>query len=337
MSDGLLMNRALGIEAQAGAQDGMCLGLYGKHPARGDFIHSGVAPDLLHHIEGWLDTVMPMVKASLAADWEPVWDQKAAARPVIAFWLGEEIWGEVVAGVMAPSCDKVGRRFPLVFLACGPAETALPAPVTDQSQHWYAAMATGLHQALDEAKFLTPDDLLAGLAVPNPDQTIAPAPSDFWAIRQDSDVTTLLADIVQTDHRRALVGRSYWWRAGNLPPVDERQVSPAPTPAAEDAATAPSAADPAPVAGGLDVEAAIALAEGALAPPLSSADGSAELPASFDPDLSINPLLADIPPTQSLDQTLSQTVQEPQRLSQVYAGKGLPSADVLAWLLRGAS
>ena len=101
----------------------MGLAVYGKHPAKGDFLEYGLPPALKPALEGWLDTVLAEAKASLGADWQTVWP----AAPMLRFWLGEGIWGTPLAGVMAAAQDRVGRRFPLVLLALGDAGLGLPA------------------------------------------------------------------------------------------------------------------------------------------------------------------------------------------------------------------
>ena len=89
------------------------LGLYGKHPAKGDFLETGlpVQPAL----EAWLDGALAEARNGLGDAWETVW---ATARP-LRFWLGPSLWGEPVAGVLATSADKVGRRFPLLIIGLG--------------------------------------------------------------------------------------------------------------------------------------------------------------------------------------------------------------------------
>ncbi|MBL9054989.1 MAG: type VI secretion system-associated protein TagF, partial [Rhodobacteraceae bacterium] len=84
----------------------MALGVYGKHPAKGDFIDYGLPPAVLKRLEVWLDAALAEARTALGPAWEAVWP----AAPRLHFWLGEGIWGEPVAGVMAASRDRVGRR-----------------------------------------------------------------------------------------------------------------------------------------------------------------------------------------------------------------------------------
>ena len=207
----------------------MGLGIYGKHPAKGDFLETGLPPALLQVLERWLDAVLAECRANLGGDWERVWDRAGPARPVLRFWLGEDIWGQAICGVMAPSRDRVGRRFPLVMLCTDPDPAAVPPPpVVSTDQGWYDRAEAHLRARL-EAPLDAVAHLLDGLAPPG---GLADAPSpgtaDFWAA--GGDATALLADIVLTDHRRAAAGRSYWWLAAD-PVEDEVFTADTPPPA----------------------------------------------------------------------------------------------------------
>ena len=180
------------------------LGLYGKHPAKGDFLESGlpVQPAL----EAWLDGALAEARNGLGDAWETVW---ATARP-LRFWLGPSLWGEPVAGVLATSADKVGRRFPLLIIGLG--ADCPPAPVIDAAQGWHDAVAAHLAGLL-AAEDIAANTALAGLAPPTP--TALPAgPPEFWAVRPGADISGLWEDVAVTDHHRASHNRSYWWQTG---------------------------------------------------------------------------------------------------------------------------
>lgn len=236
----------------------MVLGLYGKHPAKGDFLEAGLPPALQRILEGWLDSVLAEVRETLGPEWQAAWDR----APALCFWLGETIWGGVVAGVLAPSRDRVGRRFPLLLLAAG---ADAPAPPIQDPSGWHGRAAAFLRNSLAAQDFAGAAALLD--AAPQPVPVDHPEqPGSFWAVRPGADVATLWADVAATDVRHAAASRSYWWVAG------------------EDAAS--------------------------IAP---------ETP----PDPAVDPMHLLAP--------------RPALWSQVWAGAGLPSGAVLAWLLRGHS
>jgi len=311
----------------------MGLAAYGKHPAKGDFLAYGVPSALQAPLEGWLDAVLAEARGALGAAWETVWRD----APLLRFWIGEGIWGLPVAGVMAPSEDRVGRRFPLILFCAGDAAARLPAPTVGADRGWYDAMALLLRDRLAQRDLGGPGDLLTGGAEPAGDAALpAPGPDAFWAVRPGPDVAGLLADVALTDHRRAAAGRSYWWVAGEAPPDPPPMPLHVPTP---DALPERAAGD-APV-----TEAPMELAalwQGG-PPDLPEDDGSpfaggATLglfapPEPADAAPAADPRAAPAPPPAG---PMAPAPALPRlRCSAVWAGTGLPSGTVLAWFLRG--
>ena len=94
---------------QAGA-----VGLFGKLPARGDFVRGGLPGSFVAPWDAWLQLVLAASREQLDADWLPAWLE----APVWRFALAPGLCGEdAVLGVMLPSVDRVGRYFPLTLAA----------------------------------------------------------------------------------------------------------------------------------------------------------------------------------------------------------------------------
>jgi len=324
----------------------MALAVYGKHPAKGDFLEYGLSAALKPALEGWLDSVLAEAKASLGSDWQAVWP----AAPMLRFWVGEGIWGAPVAGVMAAAQDRVGRRFPLVLLALGDAGLSLPPPVIDPDQRWYDAACVHLGAQLRRGDLPGPAALIED--APQPALTDAlPGPADFWAVRPGADVTGLLADIALTDHRRANAGRSYWWVAGSPDEVDDADAAPDPAESVADDDSLPAldveVVHDSKDDGAYDQMTDLALQDGAE----MSADGDADrwdLPEA--PETDASPFAASAggpslfaPPepggiaeeTAFVAPIAFSPVAAKPLWSQVWAGPGLPSGAVLAWFFRG--
>ncbi len=158
----------------------------------------------------------------------------------------------------------------------------------------------------------------------------AAGPSAFWAVRPGIDVAGLLSDIALTDHRRTSEGRSYWWVAGLPEPVaaeeppEPDEMESVVTEAAETAETdaehatkaTPAEPDPWELADLPEPDVS----------PFAAAVGGFSLFAPPEPgtiETVEPPAVAYISPA-------------PRVLwSQVWAGPGLPSGDVLAWFFRG--
>jgi type VI secretion system protein ImpM len=297
----------------------MALSVYGKHPAKGDFVEYGLADGLKPVVEGWLDAVLAETRHALGDAWDRAWP----VAPALRFWLGEAIWGEPVCGVLMTSADRVGRRFPLVIFASGAEAAALPAPAIAPDQAWYDGIEAHLRAVLRMADFATPAALLAGVTAPlaNRDTPTA-GPVDFWAVRPGSGVAGLLADIALTDHRRAAMGRSYWWVAGQEP-LPESGAVPEPV------------AVPAPVADPEPEAVAVVKAPVASAWDLPEDDDS-PFAAPSGPSLFAAPEAADPEAAVAVAPDVVLPPAAPRVLwSQVWAGEGLPSGHVLAWFLRG--
>ena len=106
----------------------MTLGLYGKLPVRGDFVRRGLPADLVAAWDHWAAAGIQQAREQLGeAEFAQAWD----AMPPWSFALPAATCGAgPVAGVMAPSRDAVGRRFPLLIAA----PLASPAPA------WFTAV-----------------------------------------------------------------------------------------------------------------------------------------------------------------------------------------------------
>lgn len=119
-------------------------GWYGKLPGAGDFVHRGLAHGVVRRWEQWmqagLQAMSEQAHDSLARDYAvaPVWN--------FALPAGEGS-GLVQLGTLAPSCDRVGRYFPLMALCSAPAEGFDPA-VLARSAGFYAELGQCLLQAI---------------------------------------------------------------------------------------------------------------------------------------------------------------------------------------------
>ena len=89
------------------------LGLMGKHPGYGDFLRAGLTNETAEALENWLDKTLSELRDSLGNNWAVFWDHSQDLR----FWTGRAVLGCTVAGVLRPSRDRAGRRYPLILAA----------------------------------------------------------------------------------------------------------------------------------------------------------------------------------------------------------------------------
>jgi len=89
-------------------------GLYGKMPARGDFISRRLDTEFVHDWDAWLQRIIAESRERLGSTWlesflaAPVW-----RFAVPAGMFSSSAW----VGLMLPSVDRVGRYFPLTLAA----------------------------------------------------------------------------------------------------------------------------------------------------------------------------------------------------------------------------
>jgi type VI secretion system protein ImpM len=182
--------------------------IYGKHPAFGDFIGAGLPPPVQERLESWLNAML----ADLRAGWSAAWEASFDAAPALFFWVGGRVTGDAaLCGVMVPSRDKVGRRFPLLAGAFG---NGLLPPVLDSGINLPAETLAQL-EALEPDVAAGAAGILATLTIDSPEDQ--PTDAAFWASRADPDATQLWADVAATDHLRAAAIRSYWWLGNGAP------------------------------------------------------------------------------------------------------------------------
>jgi type VI secretion system protein ImpM len=94
-------------------------GCYGKVPIHGDFIRHNVTGTEIDQIDQWLQAGILSSRQTMGSAWDASFD---ASRP--QRFLYRPSTGRMVAGVIAASKDKPGRRFP--FLVFTPLDSKTP-------------------------------------------------------------------------------------------------------------------------------------------------------------------------------------------------------------------
>ncbi|MGE0326100.1 MAG: type VI secretion system-associated protein TagF [Polyangiaceae bacterium] len=147
----------------------MIVGYFGKLPKAGDFLRGGVAGEPASGFERWIEQGM-VYGSTRRGDWQPAFDTGSVhgfiyrAPPNVGAV-------SVIVGVIRPSRDTVGRRFPLVLFS------QVPEPVLAGAPH-IAPLLLGdffelASELLLEAHEMTPDEFrsaVAGIPAPRIDQ-----------------------------------------------------------------------------------------------------------------------------------------------------------------------
>lgn len=125
--------------------------MIGKLPAHGDFIARGVFGGARDSVDAWLAQSGQAAREAFGEDWQDRFDLAPPWR-----FVRPDANGGWEAGAIAPSVDKVGRRFPLLLWRTGLSGTQASGAAEAAEQLAYEAIAGGwdadrLHGALGAA------------------------------------------------------------------------------------------------------------------------------------------------------------------------------------------
>ncbi|MDK3074802.1 type VI secretion system-associated protein TagF [Sedimentitalea sp. JM2-8] len=96
----------------------MGFGAFGKMPSVGDFFRLGAPPGFVAIWDDWIQKAMLVAQSAFGPDW----DSRYMSAPIWRFGLSAGLAGPAkIVGVVMPSVDRVGRRFPLTLMAPVPA------------------------------------------------------------------------------------------------------------------------------------------------------------------------------------------------------------------------
>src|SRR5215211_2120462 len=124
----------------------MSCGLYGKLPAKRDFVAVSAPRGFLGVFEPWLQGGLSASRLDLGEAWQRVF----LRAPIWRFWLGADVCsGMSVAGAFMPSVDGVGRYFPLTVFAIREHPDAILHPELDPQEHWFGELEEFLLSALE--------------------------------------------------------------------------------------------------------------------------------------------------------------------------------------------
>ncbi|SRR5579883_559299 len=195
----------------------MPAGLYGKLPAKRDFVAFNTPRAFLDIFEPWLQASVAASRQILGEAWREAY----LSAPIWRFWLGANFCGEAVLGALMPSIDGVGRYFPLTIFV-GEGSGSLPPPEIEPNKDWFDAVEAILLDALQPERDF--DSLAAGvaaLAAPaqSPPETalagIALLADGAILVRDFGDeLAVALRAARRFGHRQTFAGQSFWWTIG---------------------------------------------------------------------------------------------------------------------------
>jgi type VI secretion system protein ImpM len=187
-------------------------GWYGKLSSLGDFASRRLPADDVQWLDDWLSACVRSSQEQLGARWMEVY----LSAPVWRFVLGPGVMGPSWwCGVLMPSCDNVGRYFPLLVLQARP---AMPVDVVGLAHldRWWAHVTEAAQltlqegatvQAFEQALRLAPSWPAAGTHWPAVDVQQA---RRQCPVPQTSTLDLSLALLAGHVQQR-LQGHSLWW------------------------------------------------------------------------------------------------------------------------------
>jgi type VI secretion system protein ImpM len=194
----------------------MQCGLYGKVPAKRDFVAIGAPREFLNAWEPWLQGAISASRTTLGEKWQSAF----LTAPIWRFWLGADICGRSVIGAFMSSLDGVGRYFPLTLFACADDDCAIPPPEFGPQDDWFDAAEAFLMSTLDhDAKFEAMTADLGALRPPTQELCAAP---DLEYGRDGAQVvpsrggsfSELFESIRRRYHASIYAGSTFWWTIG---------------------------------------------------------------------------------------------------------------------------
>ena len=150
----------------------VAVGIFGKLPARGDFVRLGLPRDFVDGWDTWLSGVMALTREQAGDAWLEAFLQ----APVWRFMLPAGSCGAGAAlGLMLPSVDRAGRYFPLTLAAVG---NTRGFEVDVAAEAWLDRCEDAGRAALDNGA--GPDQIGAMTGTPDLMSSDGLAPSPSW-------------------------------------------------------------------------------------------------------------------------------------------------------------
>lgn len=116
---------------------GLATGWFGKIPSTGDFVTRRLPEPFREAWDRWLQQALAGSRERLGEDW----DRRYLSMPAWRFLLSPGMAGAGGwAGVLVPSVDAVGRRYPLTLACALPGESPDLAGTAQAAAAWFDAI-----------------------------------------------------------------------------------------------------------------------------------------------------------------------------------------------------
>ncbi len=194
-------------------------GWYGKLSSLGDFASRRLPPEWVQRCDGWLSQSIAASTQQLGTRWLEVY----LSAPVWRFaWAPGVVDRDWWFGVMMPSCDNVGRYFPLLI-----AQRRERPPMDrigfDHLELWWSSMAQAALHTLSEPSTLEAFEAALEQAPPwpgpgplmVPQQRAVAGRQERFAVARGAALGQLLHGLAVSELHGRMAGSSFWWPMGD--------------------------------------------------------------------------------------------------------------------------
>ncbi len=191
----------------------MQCGLFGKLPAKRDFVSYNMPRPFLDQWETWMQATLAESRHALGEQWKDIF----LTLPIWRFWCGSAVFGRSVTGAIMASVDGAGRYFPLSICACATAEKTPLPPHSQGLSDWLDKCENALLGMLDEGTPFHPVQILDQLGLPPArgpaPQNWIPSGTTVWT-DQGTPLASAFANMTAIDETLCLSTRGVWWTLG---------------------------------------------------------------------------------------------------------------------------
>ena len=203
-------------------------GWYGKLGGLGDFASRRLPQAWLQGCDLWLSACLDETRNAMGGNWPHAYMASPAWRFV---WGPEVIDASWWFGVLVPSCDSVGRHFPLLVA------TSRPQPPTDRFglnhlELWWEQLGQAALAARQPGTDVDSFEALLADLPPWPAPApawVKPRPASWgqqWRMPADTGLIDLSQQLAAETLQRRLVGHSFWWPLPTAQPFTQSLLVP---------------------------------------------------------------------------------------------------------------
>lgn len=195
-------------------------GWYGKVSMLGDFARRRLPDEFVRRCDTWLSQTLASGHAQFGRDWLDGY----LSAPVLRFaWAPGVLDAHWWFGVLMPSCDQVGRYFPLLVVQPR-ARPPIDRIALDHLQLWFEHLTQAALETLRERATLGAFESALSDAPPWPTpgtvKSLAPRPGaagTHFALGGTTNLHEAMQALATQELMARLQGMSLWWRLPAAP------------------------------------------------------------------------------------------------------------------------